>query len=377
MGNRAVAITAEVVKWLMNGQCKNIPGIKTKIIDATQIKDINGNQDQGVLVTRINNRRKATRVKKIALHCYPKGFSVLTKKGLSSRRYLFITLEKLNQLKRYDQYTFAYFPPISNRTLPELENLMDKLRGKDGCPWDRRQHHHSLKSYLIEEAYEVIDAIERSDREALKEELGDLLLQVVFHAQIAKEEGSFHISDVIEGIITKIIRRHPHVFGTVSTDSLGEVLSSWEQIKKKETFNKTKSYNTKMPPKETYLPSLVKALKVQQKASKLGFDWENTEGALEKLQEETEELKNAYYQGKEDKIEEELGDYFFSIVNCARFLKINPEICLKKSIAKFEKRFGYVEKKVQETGKSFNSHNMEDLDSWWNEAKKFGEKRKK
>jgi len=355
-------------------------------LNYSELERLNGNQDKMVIISGINNRRKASYLKNYAGKLYPDNYFVLVNKPAKNNKpakglvkgLVKMPFEKIDGLNKYPrQGMHVYFPPVSYRTLPELEVLMDRLRGEGGCPWDRLQNHQSLKPYLIEEAYEVIDAIESGSNESLTEELGDLLLQVVFHAHLAKEKGRFHLSDIIEGVITKIIRRHPHVFGNITTSSVRKVLSNWEQIKKEEGNNKASSCVSTLSPKETHLPALVKALKVQQKASKLGFDWDDIKGALDKLPEEMEELKNAYLEGREDKIEEELGDLLFSIVNCARFLKINPEICLKKSVDKFEKRFAYLEEKVQASGKGFDNHNMEQLDDWWNEVKKFGEKRKK
>ncbi len=365
-------LNREILRLMKKQQSGEAPS--TLVIDASRPFWLNGNQHRGVLLTGLKNRRTASRVKRIAWKLYPSGYRVMVKNGPPRKEYFFWKpLEEIGSLKNYHAGTCAYFPPAGFRTLAELEEIMQKLRSREGCPWDIRQDHRSLRPYLIEEAYEVIEAIERNDRDLLKEELGDLLLQVIFHAQIASEKDKFSLSDVLEGINTKIIRRHPHVFGGHRTSSVQEVLKKWEEIKKDEPGNSSQ----KAPSKDAHLPSLVRALKTQQRASKLGFDWETENGVVDKLKEELEEFISAYHAGSGETIEEELGDFLFSVVNFSRFVGVNPEICLGKAVNKFEQRFAYVEEKVYETGRDFEHYNMEELDEWWEEAKKFVEKRNK
>ncbi len=246
----------------------------------------------------------------------------------------------------------------------ELVDVMKRLRDKDGCPWDHQQTHESLKPYLIEEAYEVIDSIDGKDDEELREELGDLLLQIVFHAQIAAEEGRFTIDDVAAGIVAKLKRRHPHVFGDTEVKDADEVLKNWEKIKKDEGKH---SVLDGIP---DVLPALLKARRVQEKVGRVGFDWEESGGALQKVQEEIEELQSAVDGGNTDRMEEEFGDILFSLVNLSRFLKIDAEGSLRKTVGKVTKRFKYIEEQVKKRGdRPIGDYSLDELDSLWEEAK--------
>lgn len=246
-----------------------------------------------------------------------------------------------------------------------LVEIMEKLRSEDGCPWDRVQTHDSLKKYLIEETYELIDAIERGDYEAMKEELGDLLLQVVFHSKIAKDSGKFDIDDVIDTISEKMISRHPHVFGSADFKTPEEVLNQWDDRKREEGKLK-KSILEGIP---SSLPALMRAYKLQSRAAKVGFDWDNIEGVIEKIEEEIRELKDAMKENKKEKIEEELGDLLFSIVNFGRFIKIDPETALRKTNRKFEERFRSLERLAREQGKNLKDLSLDEMDALWNVVK--------
>lgn len=259
----------------------------------------------------------------------------------------------------------SLMPPGGNAALRHLEKIMTLLRSPRGCPWDRKQTHRSLRGCLIEEAYEVVAAIEREDDAALKEELGDLLLQVVFHSEIASEEGRFDLDAVIDGIAAKLIRRHPHVFGTGRVTSPAGAVGRWEQVKELEKGAGAAGRMQVDPA----LPALLRAHKIQQNAASLGFDWPSLEGAVEKLKEEAAELKDAYLQGVPGRIEEEFGDFLFAAVNVARFLKLNPEMALGKALRKFLARFAYVSARVAGTNRPFSSFSLEQLDRWWEEAK--------
>jgi len=246
-------------------------------------------------------------------------------------------------------------------TFEDLKRIMSELRQK--CPWDRKQTHESLKKYLIEEAYEVLDAIDRKDWEALKEELGDLLLQPVFHAKLAEEKGLFNIDDVVDLLCKKLIERHPHVFGEEEAKTAEEVLSKWEQRK----AQKRKSILDGVPPS---LPALLRAYKLQKKAASVGFDWQNIEDVEKKVHEEWNEFWEAYKSGDKERIEHELGDLLFALVNLARFLNIDPEEALQKANNRFIKRFSYIEQKVKESGKDWKDFSLKELDRFWEEAKK-------
>ena len=246
-------------------------------------------------------------------------------------------------------------------TFEDLKEIMKELRQK--CPWDRKQTHESLKKYLLEEAYEVIDAIELKDWQALKEELGDLLLQPIFHARIAEEEGKFNIDDVVDHLCRKLIERHPHVFGEEKAQSAEEVLKNWEKRK-----SEKRSSVLEGVPKA--MPALMRAEKLQKKASKVGFDWSDISQVEEKVKEEWNEFWQALKEGDREKIEHEFGDLLFALVNLARFLKIDPEEALQKANERFIKRFSYIEQKVKESGKRWEDFTLEELDRLWEEAKK-------
>lgn len=246
---------------------------------------------------------------------------------------------------------------------------MARLRGEGGCPWDREQNHESLKPYIVEEAYEVLEAIDEGDMELLKEELGDLLLQTVFHSRLAEEAGIFNVNDVLNGICDKLVRRHPHVFGESDADTSEKVLKQWKEIKKGEKpDNGGKSLLEKAAP--AGLPALMRAMKVQEKASSAGFDWEGWRGAFDKVEEELKELRHAFENGEKDKVEMELGDFLFSLVNTSRHLNVDPEEALRKTITKFMRRFAHIEKRLVETGKSLSDATLAEMDKLWDEAKK-------
>lgn len=252
-----------------------------------------------------------------------------------------------------------------------LENfieVMKLLRSPNGCPWDKKQSHESLKYCLIEEAYEVINAINLKDREALKEELGDLLLQVVFHANIAEEENQFTMKDILLRVTDKMLYRHPHVFGDIKAKTFDEALSTWEVMKQKEKQIKTKTSSMQSIPKE--LPALMRSFKVQKKAAEVGFDWPNIKYAIDKIHEEVDEFLEAYASGNKEATEEELGDILFSVVNVARFLEIQPEEALSQSIEKFIFRFSYIESKATERGTILEDMSLEEMDKLWDEIKK-------
>ena len=248
-----------------------------------------------------------------------------------------------------------------------LLKIMSRLRGKKGCPWDKEQTTESLKPFLIEEAYEVIEAIDEKSPEKMKEELGDLLLQVVFHAQLAKERKEFDMEDILETLEEKLIRRHPHVFGDASYEDAKEVLVQWEKIKKEEKANSKRESMLDSVPKE--LPALLRAHRLQDKASRVGFDWKHINDVFAKVEEEIKEFKGAVEEKKPDEIEDELGDIFFALVNVARFLEINPEDALRKTISKFISRFRYIEAKTKEAKRELSDMTLEEMDKFWEEAK--------
>lgn len=250
----------------------------------------------------------------------------------------------------------------------DLVDVIRALRSEGGCPWDIEQTHESIKKNLIEETYETIEAINKGDSEMLREELGDVLMQVVFHAQIEDEKGVFNIDDVADENCKKMIERHPHVFGEINVNSVDDVLTNWDAIKRKSKGQKTTSQAIDSVPRE--LPALMRADKIQSKAAKAGFDWTQVDGALERLCEEIGELKEAIANGNKDEISDELGDVLFSAVNVSRFVKVDAEEALTSSTDKFIGRFKKVEKLAEERGIDMKTSSLEILDELWDEAKK-------
>lgn len=248
-----------------------------------------------------------------------------------------------------------------------LIDIMDRLRGNEGCPWDLEQTRESLKPFLIEETYEVLEALDEDNPEKIKEELGDLLYQIIFHARIASEKGEFNIYDVIAKIHDKMIRRHPHVFAEEKAENSEKVLKRWEEIKRSEENNIGRKSVLDGVPNE--LPSLLRAHRLQERASRVGFDWEHIDQVFEKVEEEMEEFKIAFSQKKIMEMENELGDLLFALVNIARFIEVNPEDALRKTISRFIKRFRYIEDEISKEGRDIKEVSLEEMDSIWEKAK--------
>ncbi len=264
-----------------------------------------------------------------------------------------------------------------SKNFDELISVMARLRAPGGCPWDREQTYASLAQYLLEECYETFDAIQEADQTGdttnLREELGDVLLQVVFHSTIAIEKGDFTIDEVVQGVTEKLILRHPHVFGEKELETAQDVLNNWDELKK----DQQKASGKIEKPKDSILddvpvhfPALLEGQKLTKKAAKVKFDWENTEQIFDKLTEETNELKDAI--SKSENVEEEIGDLLFVVMNLARKLDIDAETALKKTNRKFRQRFSFIEKSLKAKGKSLEESNLEEMDALWNQAKMVG-----
>jgi len=254
-----------------------------------------------------------------------------------------------------------------NKHFNDLVELMAKLRGPDGCPWDCKQTTGSLKPFLIEECYEVVDALDEGSPDKVKEELGDLLFQIIFHARIAEENNQFTIHDVISTNIEKMTRRHPHVFGNERLTTDKDVLANWEEIKKKEKGYEERKSILEGVPRD--LPSLLRAHSLQERAARVGFDWSRIDEALPKLDEEMAEFKMSLKKKDAAGIEEELGDIFFMLVNISRFLGVNPEEALRKTISKFIFRFRYIEEHAANAGRSLAEMTLDELETLWQESK--------
>jgi tetrapyrrole methylase family protein / MazG family protein len=260
------------------------------------------------------------------------------------------------------------YPPIPHKDIEAFIRVVRRLR-RD-CPWDRKQTHRSLRHALIEETYEVVEALDANDMGELSKELGDVLLHVILQATIAEQAGEFTFRDILRQETEKLIRRHPHVFGTVKAGTADQVKQNWERIKMKEGRT---SVLEGVPPS---MPGLLRALRIQQRAAKVGFDWENEDQVWKKVREELEEVREALRGGRHPKKEEEFGDLLFALVNYARFLKINPEHALRRTIDKFTKRFSYIEAQLAKQGRTVHDSSLEEMDGYWEEAKKKGRRKK-
>jgi MazG family protein len=343
-----------------------------KIIDAFDIDNQILDKRIGTIITQVYNQFIASEVKLKLSEYYNDDTEIFYVRaaginGMESIRK--IPLFELDRQEDIDYLTSIYIPKDldNKKDFNDLVKIIEKLRGVDGCPWDREQTHESLKSALIEESYEVIDAIEKLDDDALIEELGDVLLQVVFHGIIGKEDGYFNINDIIEGICNKMIYRHPHVFGNETAESSKEVLVNWEELKKKEKG--LNSLTEEMEAIAKSLPASIRANKVQKKAKKVGFDWDNVEPAMEKVIEELNEIKEVYKEGNRERITEEVGDLLFACINVSRFLDVDGELALNKTTDKFIKRMSYIEQKVAQLGKKIQEMSLNELDKIWEESK--------
>lgn len=247
-----------------------------------------------------------------------------------------------------------------------LMGLMRRLRAPGGCPWDAEQTHENLKRYLLEETYEVIEAIDAGSVPMMKEELGDLLLQVVFHSVIAEEAGEFDIDGVIETLNDKLIRRHPHVFANLEVKNIDQLIDNWEKIKKKEKGEARKSVLSGVPP---HLPALLRAHKISEKAARVGFDWSRVDEVFAKVLEELKEFEETMLEGNQERMEAELGDLLFAISNLARFLSLDAEDALRKTISRFMKRFEHIEESLHKSNREIRDASLDEMEKLWEEAK--------
>jgi tetrapyrrole methylase family protein / MazG family protein len=342
------------------------------LLDGTDLQPSRIRPDLHLLIAQVYDRMVASEVKLSLMEVYPDDTPVFlaTALGISGEeKILKLPLYELDRQEVYSNLTAVYVPPVKEekvfyRRFDYLTGIIEKLRSPEGCPWDREQTHESLRPYLLEETYELLDALNEGDPEAMLEELGDLLLQILLHAQIAKEEGTFDIAEVIETLSTKMIRRHPHVFGDVKVDSAEQVVENWSKIKQREKGEKKQSILDGIP--KSY-PAMLRAYAQQKKAEKVGFDWGDVSGVHEKVLEELEELKKA---NSPEEREKELGDLLYTVISLARFYKIDPESALERACRKFYQRFTYLEKRAKELGKPLEEIDMGLLDQWWEEAKK-------
>lgn len=341
------------------------------IIDAEDFDQLPADLATGLVITQVYNDSIASDTKLSLMEVYADDYEVIFihDLGMPEESLRRIPLYELDRQADIDHLTSLYVPPQPKQEtfdFKPLTDIMRTLRSPGGCPWDLAQTHKSLRRNLIEEVYEVLEAIEQEDAELLCEELGDLLLQIVFHARMAEETGSFSMQDVIDGVTRKLVRRHPHIFGDVQAEDAGAALLSWEAMKKQEKPERTSVLDG--VPKG--LPALMTAEKLQKKAARVGFDWKDIAPVWDKIAEEIGEVREAITEGNPAHIMEELGDVFFSLVNLARFLQVDPEQALMQTNCKFMQRFSYVEERVKAEKRDWESFSLDELDRLWNEAKR-------
>lgn len=353
----------------------SIPWIQgVAIVDALTLDNAALLPSRSMLLLQTYNRQVCSDLKLTLMDSYPDDTQVCLIKaaGVSGQeRISWLPLYQLDRQSWVDHLTSVYVPAVGEEQscltpLDPLTEIMSQLRSDNGCPWDKEQNHRSLRRYVIEEAYEVADAIDLGDMNKLCEELGDLLLQVVFHAHIAEENRQFDMNDVIKEIVAKMIRRHPHVFDNIEVHDAGEVIHNWEEIKAKERegLGDTGIINVPMA-----MPSLMLAEKVQSQVSRVGFDWDKPQEALKKVTEEVNELLAVIETGNMARIREEMGDMLFAAVNVSRLLKLEPEEVLKEAVGKFIRRFRYMEQEVKQQNVSMRALSLDQLEELWQKSK--------
>lgn len=346
-----------------------------QILDATRFTRSEVQVRNHLIFVQVYDQFTASNVKLTLMELLPDDYevTVLQAAGSKDERRVTVPLFELDRTVEVNNLTAVYVPPVQKEMLlyqdfSWLRNVVATLRGPDGCPWDKKQTHDSLKKYLLEESYEVIEAIDEGDVDHLAEELGDVLLQVLLHAQIGEDEGMFSIDDVIYYLNDKLIRRHPHVFGDEKAQTPEEVTGLWNSVKEKEKS----SSSSKLDGITKGLPGLMRASELQKAAAKVGFDWDEAGPIWEKIEEELAEFREAVNEKTYDASEEELGDLLFAMVNLARFYKIDPEVAVHRTNHKFEKRFQYIEERVESNNEKLNDLSLDELDHYWEEAKSKG-----
>lgn len=345
-----------------------------KIIDAFDIKNQILDKRIGTIITQVYNPLIASEVKLELLEYYHDETEIyyVRAAGIEGEESIRkIPIYELDMQEDIDYLTSVYIPKDINnkKDFYDLVNTIEILRGENGCAWDREQTHESIKNCLLEEAYEVIEAIEDDNIDGLIEELGDILLQVVFHSIIGKEDGYFNISDIIEKIVSKMIYRHPHVFGEANVKNSSEVLQNWDELKREEKSYKNISEEIEAIAKT--LPALTRAHKVQKKVSKVGFDFEHVNEAVNKIEEEINEVLDVYKTNNREKIINEIGDLLFSCVNLSRLLNVDEEEALNKSIKKFVKRFKFIEESILKQNRDFKDVTLNEMNNLWENSKKY------
>ncbi|MDQ0273092.1 nucleoside triphosphate pyrophosphohydrolase [Cytobacillus purgationiresistens] len=346
-----------------------------QLLDGTSLRKDEIILKHHIVIGQVYDQFVASEVKLSLMDRLPYDYKVFIVTAAGSKEEVIkeVPLFELDHHMSLNNLTSVYVPPVNDDTIlykqfEKLREIIAVLRGPNGCPWDQKQTHSSLKKYLIEEAYELIEAIDEDHIDHMIEELGDVLLQVMLHAQIGEDEGFFSIEDIIQGLSEKMIRRHPHVFSTAKVKDVEDVLQNWQSIKQEEKGEERTSLLDGIP---ASYPQLMRAETLQKKAAKVGFDWEEINPIWDKVHEEIKEFQIEAENNSEEMITE-FGDILFAFVNIARYYQINPEEALSRTNKKFLNRFSYIEEKVNQSGNDFSAFTLEELDLFWNEAKKKG-----
>jgi tetrapyrrole methylase family protein/MazG family protein len=330
------------------------------------------NSDWPALIAQVYSQHIASHLKLTLMNQYPDNMPVklVHAAGTAEQMVEEMPLYEIDRSQHIAHLTSLYIPAMPEASSFEaVQEVMAHLRAPEGCPWDREQDHRSLRPYLLEEAYEVLEALDKEDYEALAEEMGDLLLQIVFHAQIATEEGEFAMRDVIRHIVNKMVRRHPHVWSDAEVDGAEHVVANWETIKAQEQMEKgAKARKSQLDGVPLALPALVQAFRIQEKAAAVGFDWPQIAPVIDKVQEEIGEIQAA----SDDEKLHEFGDLLFAVVNWARWAKIDPESALRETNLRFRRRFAFIEEAARQNGHSLREMSLEQMDALWDSAKLAG-----
>ncbi len=348
----------------------NLPMVLVDAVELSKLQRPPFPPSLPTLIFRIDSRQVLSAVKRVLATTYPEEhpLKLLGAPGTPRQGVEELALSEIDRCHAANGAGILYLPALPTQTAFEsFQEVVARLRAPGGCPWDREQTHLSLRQHLMEEAYETLTALDSQDAGSLKEELGDLLLQIVLHAQIASEAGEFSVTDVIEGIHNKIVRRHPHVFGKTTVSCVSGVLVNWEKIKEAERSqhnqHQAKGLLDGVP---RAFPALAQAQELQERAARVGFDWDSIEPVIAKVKEELEEVFSATQQAE---LEAELGDLLFAVVNLMRWYKVDAESALRLTIHTFRERFAYIEEQAQRSGKRLTDMNLAEMDALWNEAK--------
>ncbi|RJE83567.1 nucleoside triphosphate pyrophosphohydrolase [Paenibacillus sp. 1011MAR3C5] len=350
------------------------------LLDAAELKASLLQPELHTIIGQVYDAFTASDVKLALMERYPEDYEVVIGHALGvqgEERIISVPIYELDRNQEYGNLSIIYVPRsedpvLRNRTFERLHEIVAILRSPDGCPWDREQTHQSIRKNFIEELYEALEAIDNDDPDGMQEEFGDVILQVMLHSQMEEEVGAFSVYDVIETLNEKLIFRHPHVFGETGAQNADEALANWEGMKAEEKRRKGTdaarvSQLDGIPPD---LPALMKAYKLQKKAAKVGFDWDELGPVLSKIEEELLELREAISSGDEEKQADELGDLLFAVVNASRFIHADPEEALSRTNRKFKSRFQYIEEQLRINGKTFDQTDLLEMDRWWEEAKR-------